>query len=57
MALRIPEAALREVRGAGHSPHLERPQLYAAALLDFLPLRADPTLDPPSNQQLSGSPP
>ncbi len=36
MALRIPDATLREIRGAGHSPNLERPALYAAALLDFV---------------------
>jgi 2-succinyl-6-hydroxy-2,4-cyclohexadiene-1-carboxylate synthase len=36
MALRIPDAALHEVRGAGHTPHLERPHLYAAAVLEFL---------------------
>ena len=36
MALRIPEAALHELRGAGHTPHLERPRDYAAALLEFL---------------------
>jgi 2-succinyl-6-hydroxy-2,4-cyclohexadiene-1-carboxylate synthase len=40
MALRIPDASLREIRGAGHAPHLERPHLYAAALLDFWQARA-----------------
>ena len=41
MALRIPDCALREIRGAGHTPHLERPHLTAAAWLEFL--QASPT--------------
>ncbi len=41
MALRIPDASLREIRGAGHAPHLERPHLYTAALLDFWQPRGD----------------
>jgi 2-succinyl-6-hydroxy-2,4-cyclohexadiene-1-carboxylate synthase len=36
MALRIPDATLHEVRGAGHTPHLEKPQAFAAALLAFI---------------------
>lgn len=36
MALRMREAQLHEVRRAGHAPHLEAPERYAAALLEHL---------------------
>ena len=33
---RIPDATLRLVPGAGHLPHLEQPELFAAAIADFV---------------------
>jgi pimeloyl-ACP methyl ester carboxylesterase len=32
----IPDARLQIVEGAGHAPQLERPDLVAAALRDFI---------------------
>jgi 2-succinyl-6-hydroxy-2,4-cyclohexadiene-1-carboxylate synthase len=52
LALKLPHATLHEIRGAGHSPHLERPQLFAAALTDFI--SAVPA-DPPAPRELSTS--
>ena len=39
MALRIPDANLREIRRTGHAPHLEAPAGFAAAVLDHLAAR------------------
>lgn len=40
MAARFPSAVLRVIEGAGHSPHLERPEAFQSVVREFLPARA-----------------
>lgn len=41
MALRLPRAELRIIAGAGHTVHLERPEQFDKAVLDFCASRYD----------------
>ena len=51
-----PTASLCSIDGAGHTAHLERPELFLAALRRWLgstadPATVDPTTDDPTTQR------